>query len=91
MTAGSPETCYKRVQERVKKGGHDVPKEKLFERYDRAMAFLPDYLEIADEAKVYDNSADHPILVLSKASGHIRMTEEGREFGWVQRYLSAYI
>ena len=87
VTAGTPEKCYERVQERVKLGGHDVPKEKLFSRFERTMGYLSDYLELADHADVWDNSDDHLVLMLTKDNGQIVLTDEGYNMDWVRKYL----
>ena len=88
VTAGSPEKCCERIQERVKLGGHDVPREKVFSRYERTMVFLPKYLELADHASVWDNSGDSPILVISKSNGTFDVIKEAHSLPWVNKYLS---
>ena len=88
VTAGSPEKCCERIQERVKLGGHDVPREKVYSRYERTMAFLPKYLELADHASVWDNSGDFPILVISKSNGTFDVIKEAHSLPWVNKYLS---
>lgn len=87
VTAGSPETCYERVQDRVRLGGHDVPKEKVFSRFERTMNFLWDYLELSDHADVWDNSGNRLVLMLSKSNGRYVVTTEGRKTEWVEKYL----
>lgn len=57
----SLEINLERVQQRVGKGGHDVPEEDQRRRYPRSLRNLPLALEIADEALIVDNS---------QASGH---------------------
>ncbi len=87
VTAGTPEKCYERVQERVKAGGHDVPKDKVYSRFERTMGFLPKYLELADHAEVWDNSGDNLVSVATKSKGKIRITSAGRNTEWVRKYL----
>ncbi len=52
----SPDVAYKRVQTRVQKGGHDVPKDKVFSRYDRTVANIQKACLTADQTYVWDNS-----------------------------------
>ncbi len=52
----SPDLAYKRVQTRVQKGGHDVPKDKVFSRYDRTVANIQKASMTADQTYVWDNS-----------------------------------
>ncbi|MGN1097569.1 MAG: hypothetical protein ACI4SS_01585 [Clostridia bacterium] len=49
-----------RVKARVEIGGHDVPVNKIRERYDRALKLLPQFVEVCDVCSVYDNSLDAP-------------------------------
>jgi predicted ABC-type ATPase len=69
----SPELSLQRVRQRVQSGGHDVPREKIMARYDRVMALLPDALQVADRALIYDNSDDddEARLVISFNNGRI--------------------
>lgn len=46
-----------RVIHRVALGGHDVPDNKLLERYPRTLANLVRLLDVADELYIYDNSS----------------------------------
>lgn len=55
----------KRVEARVKSGGHDVPTDKLISRYDRCMSFMKDVIKISDEVKIYDNST-RPVQIFIK-------------------------
>jgi predicted ABC-type ATPase len=54
----SPDQAVKRVAERVKQGGHDVPEEDIRRRYFRGMKnLLKLYLPLADTALILDNSS----------------------------------
>ncbi len=52
----SPELAYMRVQNRVQKGGHNVPKEKVFSRYERTVVNIQKASIAADQTYVWDNS-----------------------------------
>jgi predicted ABC-type ATPase len=67
----SPERNVERVRFRVSKGGHAVPEDKIVERYFRSLAEMPWFLEQADRAWLYDNSAEKPRLVGRKEDGAI--------------------
>lgn len=56
-----------RVQNRVRKGGHDVPAEKIVARYERSVALLPQAMEIADTARILNNSLDNPKVIAKKS------------------------
>ena len=91
VSAGSPELCYERIQERVKMGGHDVPRDKVFSRYERTMKFLPDYVKIADHAQVWDNGGDGLVLMFEKDGDVSTVTVEGQKTEWVKKHLVPYL
>jgi predicted ABC-type ATPase len=45
-----------RVENRVKKGGHSVPKEKIVKRYYRSLENLSEAVKYSDRAYIFDNS-----------------------------------
>lgn len=45
-----------RVIDRVSRGGHDVPDDRIFSRYPRTLANLARLLDVADQLSIYDNS-----------------------------------
>lgn len=58
----SPEQAAKRVTERVKQGGHHIPKEIIHRRYYAGLTNLITlYLPITDRAIIIDNSTEEPI------------------------------
>ncbi len=67
------ELAVARVVNRVANGGHDVPEEKVRERYRRLWGHLAVAVTLADEAHVYDNTrADTPFrLVASYLRGQV--------------------
>jgi predicted ABC-type ATPase len=56
ISTESPVINIDRVQNRVKEGGHDVPEEKITERYCRTMNNLFEALLKTDRAYLFDNS-----------------------------------
>jgi predicted ABC-type ATPase len=52
----SPQTSDQRVAMRVSQGGHDVPLDKLMDRYPRVMRNLQRVLVELPNVRVYDNS-----------------------------------
>ena len=57
-----------RVNARREAGGHDVPIDKIRARYHRALALIPQLLNVCDKVLVYDNS-DKPTLLYRKEDG----------------------
>lgn len=57
IATSDPQINVDRVQQRVASGGHDVPADKIVERYNRTIELLPAAAEIADKVKIYDNTS----------------------------------
>lgn len=55
-----------RIQNRVRLGQHDVPVEKVIERYRRSIKLLPHAMRLVHRAFVFDNSADEPLWFAEK-------------------------
>ncbi len=53
----SEELAVRRVQYRVRNGGHFVPEDKIRERYGRLWAMVRTAVDLADESIGYDNSS----------------------------------
>jgi predicted ABC-type ATPase len=60
-----------RVADRVSAGGHDVPPQKIVERYYRSLALLPLAIEIADRVTLVDNT-ELPIECAQAWQGNIQ-------------------
>lgn len=76
----SPDLHLRRVQSRVARGGHDIPADKIRERWNRSRENLVRLLPLIDHLRVYDNSKDadpsagcapQPVLLLEMKSGTI--------------------
>lgn len=62
VTVASPDIAIHRVATRVQKGGHDVPTDKVAERFHRSLANLPWFAANANTCLVIDNSSDDPAV-----------------------------
>ncbi|MGN6162028.1 MAG: AAA family ATPase [Marmoricola sp.] len=51
------ELTVQRVSERVRRGGHEVPEEKIRGRYERLWSHVAVAARVADEAEFFDNSS----------------------------------
>jgi predicted ABC-type ATPase len=69
----SPDLNVERVRLRVMKGGHDVPKAKIVERYWRSLEQLPWFLQQADRVWLYDNPGASPSLIGEKREGTVTL------------------
>jgi predicted ABC-type ATPase len=64
VTTSNPAINIGRVAARVRAGGHDVPRDKIVDRYERAMGFLPHAVEEADRAFVFDAAGRTRLVAL---------------------------
>ncbi|MHB0938483.1 MAG: AAA family ATPase [Armatimonadota bacterium] len=88
VTTSDPEINKARVRMRVEQGGHDIPPDKIEANYARSMKQLADAVRIADEAKVYDNSLDHPFLVFHKRTiDDVWVISPESRPSWVDEFL----
>ena len=53
----SPELNVRRVRQRVQLDGHDVPEDRIRQRYVRTLALLPEAMECVDEVVLFDNTS----------------------------------
>ena len=76
----SPELHIRRVQARVKRGGHDIPEEAIRRRYQHSRLNLIELLPRLAALRLYDNSAEadpatgavpQPVLLLHLDHGRI--------------------
>lgn len=58
-----------RVKARVEAGGHDVPKDKIISRYDKALELVHEVVSVCDICHIYDNSEDRPYRIYKKRKG----------------------
>lgn len=80
----------RRVATRVAAGGHDVPREDLFRRFDRSRGTLAEALRLAERAYVFDNSGLSRRLVLARMDGRTRVVSS-RVPAWVSNALAPEI
>ena len=65
MLTVAPEVNVARVATRVASGGHDVEKSKIIERYYKAVANIPQLMELCDILHIYDNTIT-PVRIVRK-------------------------
>ena len=92
VTTQDPKINVGRVDRRHQAGGHDVPVEKIFSRYDRSMRYLPEALAIADAAYIFNNSFENPVLIAEKAQDRgIIIHEQAPPSKWTRQNIMALI
>ncbi|MCL2049769.1 MAG: zeta toxin family protein [Defluviitaleaceae bacterium] len=82
------EINIKRVETRVSQGGHDVPRDKIISRYEKAMNLMPEVLALADIAMIYDNTEDYPqILMFCGKGDKLEIQSEDTAFDGVKNVI----
>ncbi len=66
-----PEINIHRIRERVRNGGHDVPKDKILSRYTRSLTLLWEAVRHSDRAFIFDNSSLEIELLAEITNGKI--------------------
>ena len=61
-----PEINLRRLAGRVNNGGHDVPMQKVLQRYERAISLSYDLQEVSDSYELFDNSQEKKVVSLSQ-------------------------
>jgi len=62
-----------RVAQRVSEGGHNVPKQKIIDRYSETLKILPELIKFVDTAILYDNSNETLQSFLIKEDNQIKV------------------
>lgn len=79
-----------RVADRVAKGGHAVPEDKIVARYERSMRLLAEATRVADRAYVFDNSGLGGARCLSAVIEGGKLSTVGSDPPeWVSKFLIA--
>ena len=75
VLTNDPHINTERVKARVNAGGHDVPEEKIINRYGRSLRNLSRLVRIADHTRVIDNSTSEPHLICEVFNQHATIWE----------------
>lgn len=71
VLTADPQVNVSRVAQRVKNGGHDVPKDKIISRYYKSLNNLSKIIQIADVVWVVDNSTEKAELIIYSKENRI--------------------
>lgn len=80
------EIHYKRVQRRVKEGGHNVPEEIIKHRYNMVLTRLRSQLSLFKEAYLFDTTFDTAFLIAHLKNGKI-INRVSSDIDWVNHLL----
>lgn len=82
----SPEINEERVKDRIKKGGHNVKKEDIYNRYGRTMELLLQIITRCDVVYLWDNSQNKHAFVAELKGDAFNFTTEYLPL-WVSKYI----
>jgi predicted ABC-type ATPase len=82
-----PDLNVRRVETRVSMKGHDVPSNKIVERYPKSMDMLIDAILLVDKSFIFDNSGEKPIMLANSDKDEISVLEEGDVPYWFKEYV----
>ena len=85
----NPDINMRRIQQRVKWGGHDVPAEKTIARYYRCLEQVPHALPHLDRAYFFDNSGDHSFFFAEYERGKGFQLYTPSVPNWFKRFVVA--
>jgi predicted ABC-type ATPase len=84
-----PEINKNRVKIRVRENGHDVPPEKIEERYYRSLENLRDAVKLSDRAYLFDSTKLETILVAQVTNGSdVEVYNPDDVPNWFVKYLA---
>lgn len=84
VATNSPEVNIDRVSKRVEQGGHDVPVDKIRQRYYRSLSNLAVLFLLSDSMIVVDNSVKPQVILIKDGVRAVKL------FGnkdWLESYL----
>ena len=83
----APELAKERVKVRVKEGGHNIPLDVIERRYKNGIKNLFNiYLDIVDQAMIFDNSEGKHILIAEKNLGEDIVIHHLDKFNELKKY-----
>ena len=74
-----------RVNVREKQGGHGVPEEKVRTRYSRALALIPELIEVCDVIHIYDNTQNPFRIIKKRKTKYFYWENENWDLGKIKR------
>jgi predicted ABC-type ATPase len=91
VSLDDPQRLLARVSQRVREGGHNVPAQRILERYPRTMANLKKAVRLADLAFVYDaaevQKGAHLLVAMCEKSKTTLLT--GKRPAWAIAMLNS--
>jgi predicted ABC-type ATPase len=84
----TPQLAEKRVELRVKEGGHNIPKDVINRRYLKGIQNLFNiYIPVCDYTMIFDNSKPEPVLVYELEKGADEIVHDQNRLTKIKKYL----
>ncbi len=85
----SAEESLARIENRVRKGGHDIPKSDVIRRYEKRFEDLAKILPFCDEAVFFDNENGF-VKVAEYKNGEIRTVGDFKP-DWLNKFIKNHL
>jgi predicted ABC-type ATPase len=83
------DVALSRIEQRVIKGGHDVPETVVRRRFNRSMGnFFREFQPIVDSWHLFDNTESMPVTIAFRTGGKPRIINREKYQGLIRRYGS---
>jgi predicted ABC-type ATPase len=80
ITTQRPSINIERIKSRIKKGGHNVNRKKIIERFYRSIQLLPEAIKKCDRAFVFDNTTSLTLIAEFKNGKNVNNNLALKEF-----------
>lgn len=70
------ELSLARIKERVRQGGHNIPKEDVIRRFEKITNNFKLYREVLDEWIFFDNSEEEPKIIFAEMPGYVQIVNK---------------
>ncbi|MFW3341611.1 zeta toxin family protein [Aliarcobacter butzleri] len=87
IATSDPLINISRVKNRVAFKGHDVPKDKIINRYYRSLGYLKDAVKLSHRAYIFDNSSNEKTWICEITNGSKVDMKVDTIPKWVKEYL----
>ncbi|PWK29053.1 putative ABC-type ATPase [Arcicella aurantiaca] len=87
VSTEDPQINIARVSNRVNLGGHNVPQDKIFQRYYRSLAFLFEAIKYSNRVYLFDNSGISKRFIASIEDGKTIDIQTDTLPEWFEKYV----
>lgn len=81
-----PKIAIERVKYRVTQGGHGIPEEDIYRRYERSLQNLIEIVPFCDRIEIYDNSNYYHLAYLKDKKGAV--VQSNQTFLWIKNVMN---